>query len=93
MPMVKSLEIVHQQLMDIAKESNRLSYTKYTADDVNELKGRLREIDSQYSEGTFSTDSCTDTRYEQEGLAQVVNELEKVHKTLHVLLYRIEGRQ
>ncbi|GAA5805036.1 hypothetical protein EDC94DRAFT_613047 [Helicostylum pulchrum] len=93
MPMVKNLENVHQELMDIARESARLSYTKYTSDDVEKLQNRLRGIDSQYNEGAFgdmnSTSDCG--RYEEEGQAQVSNELEKVHKTLHVMLSRIDN--
>ncbi|KAG1140059.1 hypothetical protein G6F37_006296 [Rhizopus arrhizus] len=85
MPMVKNLENVHQQLMEIARESNRVSYTKYTADDIEKLQDKLRIIDSQYTEGAFDAG-----HYEEEGLAQVSDELEKVHRTLHRLLARIE---
>lgn len=92
MPMVKNLENVHQELMDIARQSSRLSYTKYTSDDVEKLQNRLRNIDSQYNEGRFSDmTSCSDGGcYEEEGQAQVSDELEKVHKTLHVMLSRID---
>ncbi|KAG2199220.1 uncharacterized protein EV154DRAFT_521783 [Mucor mucedo] len=92
MPMVKNLENVHQELMDIARQSNRLSYTKYTSDDIEKLQNRLRNIDSQYNEGRFGDmTSCADGGcYEEEGQAQVSDELEKVHKTLHVMLSRID---
>jgi lipid II:glycine glycyltransferase (peptidoglycan interpeptide bridge formation enzyme) len=85
MPMVKNLENVHQELMEIARESNRLSYTRYTSEDVEKLQNKLRDIDSQYTEGCFNQ-----TSYEEEGLAQVSDELEKVHKTLHRMLTRID---
>jgi hypothetical protein len=94
MPMVKNLENVHQELMNIARESNRLSYTKYTSDDVEKLQDRLRTIDNQYAEGAFNgMNSSTEMsgRYEEEGQAQVSDELEKVHKTLHVMLSRIDN--
>lgn len=83
--MVKSLESVHQELMEIAKESNKLSYTKYTSEDIEKLQKRLRNIDCQYTEGSFNQ-----TSYEEEGLAQVSGELEKVHNTLHRMLARID---
>ncbi|CAO3683912.1 unnamed protein product [Rhizopus stolonifer] len=85
MPMVKNLENVHQQLMEIARESNTMSYRKYTADEVEKLQDKLRAIDSQYHQGAFD---CG--HYEQEGLAQVSDELERVHRTLHRLLARID---
>ena len=89
MPMVKNLEDVHQELMDIARQSNRLSYTKYTSDDIEKLQNRLRTIDSQYNEGAFqSMTSCVG--YEEEGQAQVSDELEKVHNNLHIMLSRID---
>ncbi|KAL9554666.1 hypothetical protein MBANPS3_002717 [Mucor bainieri] len=66
MPMVKNLENVHQELMDIARESNRLSHTKYTSDDVEKLQNRLRQIDSQYNEGTFSNPEMNSGRYEED---------------------------
>jgi GTP1/Obg family GTP-binding protein len=90
MPMVKDLENFHQELMDIARESKRLSHTKYTSDDVEKLQDRLRSIDSRYNEGTFCGEA-TPGRYEEEGQAQVVDELEKVHKTLHAMLSRIDN--
>ncbi|GAN01023.1 hypothetical protein MAM1_0004c00453 [Mucor ambiguus] len=90
MPMVKNLENVHQELMDIARESNRLSHTKYTSDDVEKLQNRLRQIDCQYNEGTFSNPEMNSGRYEEDGNAQVVHELEKVHNTLHRMLSRID---
>lgn len=92
MPMVESLENVHQELMDIAKQSNRLSHTKYTSDDVKKLQNRLHNIDCQYNEGRFSDmASYSDGGcYEEEGQAQVSDELEKVHKTLHAMLSRID---
>ncbi|KAI9362359.1 hypothetical protein BD770DRAFT_382439 [Pilaira anomala] len=90
MPMVKNLENVHQELMEIARESNRLSHTKYTSDDVEKLQNRLRGINSQYNEGAFGTMTSDCSRYEEEGLAQVSNVLEKVHTTLHVMLSRID---
>ncbi|KAI7902657.1 uncharacterized protein BX663DRAFT_454729 [Cokeromyces recurvatus] len=91
MPMVKKLESVHQELMDIAKESNRLSHTKYSEDDIEKLQERLRAIDSQYREGAFGEKASSDVdRYEEEGLAQVSDELEKVHTILHRMLARLE---
>jgi hypothetical protein len=91
MPMVKSLENVHHQLMDIARESNRLSHTKYTSDDVEKLQNKLRSIDSQYNEGAFCGEmTSAEGRYEEEGQAQVSNELAKVHSTLHLMLSRID---
>lgn len=90
MPMVKNLENVHQELMDIARESNRLSYTKYTSDDVEKLQNRLRQIDSQYNEGAFQNSEMNSGLYEEEGQAQVAFELEKVHSTLHRMLSRID---
>lgn len=96
MPMVKDLEKFHQELMDIARESNRLSHTKYTSDDVEKLQDRLRRIDSQYNEGAFYNDEMKSSgtsagKYELEGEAQVSDELEKVHKTLHRMLSRIDN--
>jgi hypothetical protein len=89
--MVKNLENVHQQLMDIARESNRLSHTKYTADDVEKLQNKLRSIDSQYNEGAFCCEmTSAEGRYEEEGQAQVVHELEKIHNTLYHMLSRID---
>ena len=88
--MVKNLENVHQELMDIARESNRLSYTKYTSDDVEKLQNRLRQIDSQYNEGAFQNSEMNSGLYEEEGQAQVAFELEKVHNTLHRMLSRID---
>lgn len=90
--MLKNLEDVHQELMDIAKESNRLSHTKYTSDDIERLQNRLSHIDSHYSEGAFNgmSSNVECGRYEEEGQAQVSDELEKVHKTLHVMLSRID---
>ncbi|KAI9257438.1 hypothetical protein BY458DRAFT_518950 [Sporodiniella umbellata] len=85
MPMVKNLENVHQQLMEVARESNTMSYRKYTAGEVERLQDKLRLIDSQYSQGAFDMGL-----YEQEGLAQVSHELEKVHRTLHCLLARLD---
>lgn len=91
MPMVKNLENVHQELMDIARASNRLSHSKYTSDDVEKLQTRLRAIDCQYNEGAFCGEmTSAEGRYEEEGQAQVSDELEKVHKTLHVMLSRID---
>ncbi|CEP14997.1 hypothetical protein [Parasitella parasitica] len=90
MPMVKNLENVHQELMDIARESNRLCYTKYTSDDVEKLQNRLRQIDSQYNEGAFRNPEINYGCYEDEGQAQVSGELEKVHNTLHRMLSRID---
>ncbi|KAI8087699.1 uncharacterized protein B0P05DRAFT_531961 [Gilbertella persicaria] len=91
MPMVKRLEDVHQELMEIAKESNRLSYTKYSLDDVEKLQDRLRKIDSQYNEGAFRNTEMNSVIYEEEGQAQVSDELEKVHRTLHCMLSRIDN--
>jgi hypothetical protein len=88
MPMVKNLEDVHQQLMDIARECNSLSYRRYTATDLEKLQDKLRDIDSQYSEGAFGVNVVD--RYEQEGQAQVANELEKVHKNIRSMLSRID---
>ncbi|KAG0746738.1 hypothetical protein G6F57_005474 [Rhizopus arrhizus] len=85
MPMIKNLEAVHQELMEIARESNRLSYTKYSADDIEKLQDKLQIIDSKYSQGAFDAG-----HYEEEGLAQVSDELEKVHRTLHRLLARVD---
>ncbi|KAI9485674.1 MAG: hypothetical protein EXX96DRAFT_515150 [Benjaminiella poitrasii] len=90
MPMVKKLETVHQELMDIARQSNRLSHTKYTEDDIEKLQHRLRVIDSQYNEGAFGEMNSDVDRYEEVGLAQVSDELEKVHNTLHRMLARLE---
>ncbi|KAI8968194.1 hypothetical protein BDF20DRAFT_916749 [Mycotypha africana] len=89
MPMVKNLEDYHQELMNIAKESNQLAYRNYSADEVEKLQQRLRHIDSAYNEGAFrcgEMTSSTASRYEEEGLAQVTDELEKVHNTLHPFL-------
>ena len=91
MPMVKRLADVHQELMDIAVESNRLSYTKYTLDDLENLQNRLRKIDSQYNEGAFKCTEMNSATYEEEGQAQVSDELEKVHRTLHRMLSRIDN--
>ncbi|KAI8888864.1 hypothetical protein K501DRAFT_282524 [Backusella circina FSU 941] len=88
MPMVKNLEDVHQQLMDIAKECNSLSYKRYTAADVEKLQDKLREINSQYSEGAFGMNVVD--RYEQQGQAQVAHELETVHKNIRSMLSRID---
>jgi hypothetical protein len=86
--MVKNLEDVHQQLMDIARECNSLSYRRYTATDLEKLQDKLRDINSQYSEGAFGVNVVD--RYEQEGQAQVANELEKVHKNIRTMLSRID---
>jgi lipid II:glycine glycyltransferase (peptidoglycan interpeptide bridge formation enzyme) len=85
MPTIKNLENVHQELMEIAKESSKLSHTKYTSDDVEKLQNKLRDIDSQYSQGCF-----TQSQYEEQGLAQVSDELERVHTTLHRMLSRLD---
>ncbi|KAG2198263.1 hypothetical protein INT47_004347 [Mucor saturninus] len=91
MPMVKNLENVHQELMDIARQSNKLSYTKYSFDDVEKLQNRLRLIDSQYNEARFRDMTSDNGCYEEEGQAQVSDELVKVHKTLHIMLTRIDN--
>ncbi|RCH91044.1 hypothetical protein CU097_011164 [Rhizopus azygosporus] len=85
MPMVKNLENVHHELIEIARESNRLACRSYTADDIEKLQDRLRAIDSQYNQGAFDAG-----HYEEDGLAQVSDELERVHRRLHRMLSRIE---
>lgn len=85
MPMVKNLENVHQELMEIAKDSNKLSYTKYTSDDVEKLQDKLRQIDSQYNQGRFGQ-----AYYEEEGSAQISDELARIHNTLHRMLSRLD---
>ncbi|KAI8381177.1 uncharacterized protein BYT42DRAFT_494938 [Radiomyces spectabilis] len=90
--MAKNLENVHHHLMEVAKESQRLSHKKYTADDVRMLQEKLADIDAKYKNGVYDDvdKSMQADVYETEGQAQVADELERIHQTLHVMLTRID---
>ncbi|KAG0171266.1 hypothetical protein DFQ28_002501 [Apophysomyces sp. BC1034] len=93
MPMTKDLEHVHEQLLEVARETQQISHTKYTADDIRHLQNKLHHIDEKYKQGCIDdrdTKNLSDDPYEHEGQAQVTDELERIHQTLHIMLSRIE---
>ncbi|ORX59724.1 hypothetical protein DM01DRAFT_1399181, partial [Hesseltinella vesiculosa] len=74
---------IRSQLVEISKEAHCLSHESYTADDVLRLQRRLSNVDQQFY------DQKMDTRYEDNGVTQVVKELDQVHHNIHSMLSRV----
>ncbi|KAI9255680.1 hypothetical protein BDA99DRAFT_539827 [Phascolomyces articulosus] len=75
--MPPNLQHVHQQLMEIAKETQDVSKTSYTMKDIQHLQNKLHHIDEQYKEGMIDdrTDKSNveDDPYEHPGQAQIAD--------------------
>jgi hypothetical protein len=90
--MAPDLEHIHNQLMEIAKETKEVSQKQYSADDIRHLQNKLHHIDEKYQEGIIEDkdpNNLEDDPYEHQGQAQIASELEQVHQTLHHMLARV----
>ncbi|KAI9492399.1 hypothetical protein BDB00DRAFT_828836 [Zychaea mexicana] len=93
MPQTPDLQNVHQQLMDIAKETQDVSKTQYSAKDVQHLQNKLHHIDEQYREGIVDDrdkSNLEDDPYEHPGQAQIADALSKIHSALSSMLSSVE---
>ncbi|CAO3639356.1 unnamed protein product [Cunninghamella blakesleeana] len=84
MPISKEIEDVHNQLVEIAKETHRISHRRFSCEDILKLQEKLSAVDAVYYGNGINT------QYELEGQAKVSDELDKVHQNLHHLLQRTE---
>ncbi|KAI9305131.1 hypothetical protein BJ944DRAFT_180487 [Cunninghamella echinulata] len=84
MPMSKEIESVHNQLVEIAKETQRMSYRRHSCEDILKLQEKLSAVNASYYGNGI------DSKYELEGQARVSDELDKVHQNIHHLLQRTE---
>ncbi|CAO3597913.1 unnamed protein product [Absidia cylindrospora] len=87
MSMSKELEQVHEQLVGIAQDSQRLSRKGYDSYEVLKLQRRLSDADASYYNGKLDKD------YESQGQAQVSDEFHKVHHILHSMLERVDSKE
>ncbi|KAI8149576.1 hypothetical protein BJV82DRAFT_529923 [Fennellomyces sp. T-0311] len=93
MPQKPDLQHVHQQLMDIAKETQDVAKSKYSAQDVQHLQNKLHHIDEMYREGMIDdrdTKNLEDDPYEHPGQAQIADALSKIHSALSSMLNNVE---